>query len=171
MKKKFLFYFFFVILLLLLQTTLMQYATIHGVLPNLLVVFIISAALLRGNVEGGVVGLFAGLAADMMFGSVFGFYALFGLYLGITVGSLNKRMYRDNLLIVVFFTFIYSIAYESVIFIVNNVMSADMNFLYAFTIIILPEAVYNSAIAVLLFPLMIRADKWFNDTDKTIRKY
>lgn len=171
MKKKFFFYFFFVILLLLLQTTILQYAAIRGVLPNLLLVFIISAALLRGNVEGGVVGLFAGLAADMMFGSVFGFYALFGLYLGIIVGSLNKRMYRDNLLIAVFFTFVYSVAYESVIFIVNNIMSGDMNFLYAFSAVILPEAAYNSAIAVLLFPLMIRADKWFNDADKTVRKY
>ena len=158
-------------MLLLLQTTVLQYAAIRGVLPNLLLVLIISTALLRGNVEGGVVGLFAGLAADMMFGSVIGFYALFGLFLGIIVGSLNKRMYRDNLLIAVFFTFVYSVAYESVIFIVNNIMSADMNFLYALTVIILPEAAYNSAIAVLLFPLMIKADKWFNDADKTIRKY
>jgi len=171
MKKKFLFYFFFVIFLLLLQTTIMQYAAIYGVLPNLLVVFIISAALLRGNVEGGVVGLFAGLAADMMFGSVLGFYALFGLYLGIAVGSLTKRMFRDNLLIAVFFTFVYSVAYESVIFIINNIMNGDMNFIYAFTAIILPEAAYNCAIAVLMFPLMIRVDKWFNDTDKMIRKY
>lgn len=171
MKRKLLFYFFIVILLLLLQTTLLQYVAIYGVLPNLLVVFIISAALLRGNVEGGAVGLFAGLAADLMFGSVFGFYALFGFYLGIVVGSLNKRLFRDNLLIVVFFTFVYSAAYESVIYTINNVMNIDMDFMYVFTRVILPEAAYNSAVAVLIFPLVIKADKWFNDTDKTIRKY
>lgn len=171
MKRKLLFYFFIIIILLLLQTTLLQYMAIYGVLPNLLVVFIIAAALLRGNVEGGTVGLFAGLAADLMFGNVFGFYALFGFYLGIVVGSLNKRLFRDNLLIAVFFTFVYSVAYESVIYIINNIMSIDMDFLYAFTIVILPEAAYNSAVAILIFPLMIRADKWFNDNDKTIRRY
>lgn len=171
MKKKFLFYFLFVSLLLLLQTTLLQYTAIYGVLPNLLAVFIIITALLRGNVEGGAVGLFAGLAADMMFGSVFGFYALFGFYLGIVVGSLNKRMFRDNFLIAVFFTFVYSVAYESVIYIINNIMSIDMDFLYALTSIILPEAAYNSAVAIIIFPLMIKADKWFSDTDKTIRRY
>lgn len=171
MKKKLLFYFFFVSLLLLLQTTLLQYTAIYGVLPNLLAVFIIITALLRGNVEGGAVGLFAGLAADMMFGSVFGFYALFGFYLGIVVGSLNKRLFRDNFLIAIFFTFVYSVAYESVIYIINNIMRIDMDFLYAFTSVVLPEAAYNSAVAIFIFPLMIKADKWFNDTDKTIRRY
>jgi rod shape-determining protein MreD len=171
MKKKFLFYFLFIILSLLLQTTLLQYMEIYGVKPNLLVVFVITVALLRGSEEGGAVGLFAGLAADLMFGGVLGFYALFGFYLGIAVGTSNKRLFKENLLIAVFFTFVYSVAYESVIYIVNNIMSVDMGFLYAFTRIILPEAAYNSLAAVLIFPLVIRADRWFKEKDKLIRRY
>jgi len=171
MKKKILFYLSFILLFLLLQTTLLQYVEVFGVKPNLLVVFIITVALLRGSEEGAAVGLFAGLAADMMFGGVLGFYALFGFYLGISVGIFNKRLFKENLLIAVFFTFVYSVAYESVIYIVNNIMNTDMGFLYAFTRIILPEAAYNSAAAVLIFPLAIRADHWFEEKDKLIRKY
>ncbi|NLV36300.1 MAG: rod shape-determining protein MreD [Clostridiaceae bacterium] len=171
MKKKALFYFFFIVLFLLLQTTLLQYVAIYGVKPNILVVFIIVTALLRGESEGAPAGFFAGLSLDLMFGSAIGFYALLGLYLGIAVGATNKKIFRENILIVVFFTFIYSLAYESLVYIVNNIMSGDMNFLYALTRTVLPESAYNCVVAVLLFPLVMKAGKWFDGADKKVRKY
>ena len=77
---------------------------------------------------------------------------------------------QENVLVAVPFTFIYSIAYESVVFIINNIMSGDISFAFAFTKVILPEAVYNSAVSVLLFPLLAAAGKWF-DTARTARNY
>jgi rod shape-determining protein MreD len=171
MKKKALFYFFFIVLFLLLQTTLLHYVAIYGVVPNILVVFTIVTALLRGDSEGAILGFFAGLSLDLMFGNVIGFYALLGLYLGIAVGASNKKIFRENILVVVFFTFVYSVAYESVVYIVNNIMSGDMKFLYALTRTILPESAYNCAVAVLLFPLVIKAGRWFDGTDNKVRKY
>lgn len=171
MKKKLLLYSLFILVFLLLQTTLLHYAAIYGVMPNILIVFIIVTALLRGNIEGGAVGFFTGLAVDMLFGGVLGFYALLGLYLGIAAGSVNKRLFRENLLVVVFFTIVYSVAYESLVYIINNVMSGDMEFLYVLPRIILPEALYNSVAAVLMFPLVIRADRWFSGAGKSVRKY
>lgn len=171
MKKKALFYFFFIVLFLLFQTTLLQYLAIYGVTPNILVVFIIVTALLRADCEGSVVGFFAGLSLDLMFGDVIGFYALLGLYLGLAVGVTNKKIFRDNILIVVFFTFVYSVAYESMVYIVNNIMSGDVKLLYALTRTILPESAYNCVVAVLLFPLVMKAGRWFDGTDKKARKY
>ena len=78
-------------------------------------------------------GLFSGFCIDMQFGPVLGFYALLGMYTGIAAGSLSRRIYRENVLVVVFFTFVYSIAYESVVFIINNIMSGDIGFTFAFT--------------------------------------
>lgn len=171
MKIKVLFYFFFILLFLLLQTTLIGYTAIYGVTPNILIVFVIVTALVRGNVEGGAAGFFAGFALDMMFGSVLGFYALLGLYLGIATGSINRRLFRENLLVVVFFTFVYSIVYESVVYILNTIMSGNMELLYPLTRVILPEAVYNCLVAVLMYALLIRADRRFTETDKLARKY
>ncbi len=171
MKKKVLFYFFFIILFLLLQTTLLQYVAIYGVVPNILLVFIIVTALLRGDVEGSVVGFFAGLFVDMMFGNILGFYALLGLYLGIAVGATNKKIFRENILIAVFFTFVYSLAYESLVYIINNIMSADMRFTYALTATILPEAAYNCVAVLFIFPLIIRAGKWFDGKEKRAKNY
>jgi rod shape-determining protein MreD len=170
MKKKALFYFFFIFLFLLLQTTLLKYAAIRGVKPNVIIVFIIVTALLRGGAEGGTVGFFAGLALDMMFGGVLGFHALLGFYLGIAAGSVNKNLFRENMLVVIFFTFMFSVAYESVVFIINNIMSGNIRFLYALTSVILPEAVYNSALVVLILPLLIKADRWFKGSARQARK-
>jgi len=169
--RKFIFYFIFILLFLLLQTTLLQYITVYGVMPNLLIVFTIVTALIRNSTEGAAVGLISGMCMDMQFGSVKGFYALLGLYLGIAAGSVNRRMYRENLMVVIFFTFIYSVAYESVIYIINNIMSGDIRIISAFTTVILPETLYNCAVSVLLFPLVSKAGKWFDAATAKARKY
>ena len=155
----------------MLQTTLLHYAAIVGVIPNILIVFVIITGLLRGNIEGGTVGFFAGLATDMLFGGILGFYALLGLYLGIAAGSVSRRLFRENLLVAVFFTFVYSGLYESLIYVINNIMSGNMHYLYALTAVILPESIYNSVIALLMFPLLIRAEGWFGGKESTVRKY
>ncbi|HEX2947750.1 MAG TPA: rod shape-determining protein MreD [Clostridia bacterium] len=171
MKRKFIFYSFFILVFFLLQTTLLHYAAILGVIPNILIVFVIITGLLRGNTEGGTVGFFAGLVVDLVFGSVLGFYALLGLYLGIAAGSVSRRLFRENLLVAVFFTFVYSVLYESMIYIINNIMSGSMQFWFAMTDIILPESIYNSIIAILMFPLLIRAERWFEGKESNARKY
>lgn len=171
MKSKILFYSFFIFAILLFQTTLLHYAAVYGITPNILVVFIIITALVRGNIEGSVAGLFAGLAADMLFGGVIGFYALMGFYLGIAAGSVNRRMFRDNLLVALVFTFAYSVLYEAIVYIVNNIMGGEMELLYALSRVILPEAVYNCAAAVPVYWLVMKADKRFAGMEKKARKY
>jgi rod shape-determining protein MreD len=171
MKKKIIFYSLFIILFLLLQTTLMKYVTVYGVRPNLLIVFVILTALIRGNVEGGTVGFFAGLAADMLFGGLLGFHALMGMFTGIAAGSVNRRLFRENLLVAVFFTFVYSVLYEMVVYILNNIMGGNLDLVYPLTRIILPEAAYNCAAAVFIYILLIRADSRFTEIVKTARKY
>jgi rod shape-determining protein MreD len=171
MKLKLLFYSFFIILFLVLQTTLLDYASIYGIKPNLIIVFVIVTALVRGNVEGGAVGFLSGLVMDMLFGTVLGFYALLGLYLGIAAGSVNRRLFRENLLVVLFFTFVYSVAYELIVYILNTIMSGNIELLYPLTGIILPEASYNCVAAVLIYALINRADRRFTETGKISRKY
>lgn len=171
MKLKVLFYSFFILLILTIQTTLLDYISIYGVKPNVLIVFIIVCALLRGDAEGGAVGFFAGLSLDLMFGGIIGFYAMLGYLLGVAAGSVNKRMFRDNILVVLFFTLVYSIAYETIVYILNNIMSGDINLIYPFSRIILPEALYNCIAAFPVYALLITVDRRFKKADKKIRQY
>lgn len=171
MKFRILFHAICILLFLVLQSTVLQYARIYNVIPNLLIVYVIIAALIRGNVEGGIIGFFAGLALDMTFGKLLGFYALLGMYLGIAVGSVNRRLYRENLLVVVFFTFAASVIYETAVYFLNTVMSGDMNLIYPMTGRILPEALYNSVAAIFIYWLVMRMNRRFEEASKAARKY
>ena len=171
MKLKIFVYTFFLLLLLLLQSTLLGYARIYNVKPNLLVIFIVCVALLRGNVEGASVGFFAGLLLDMAFGKFLGFYCLLGFYLGLAVGSVNRRLYRENYLVVVFFTFVATILYEAAVYILSNFMTGNLELLMPLTLKILPEALYNSVVSILVFAIMIKISHKFEETSKTARKY
>jgi rod shape-determining protein MreD len=128
-------------------------------------------AIIRNNTEGAVVGFFTGLCVDMQFGRIVGFHALLGFFLGIAAGTISKRVYRENLMIVVFFTFVYSIAYESIVFLLSNIINAEIQIIYSFTKLILPEALYNCIVSILLFPLIVKVGKRFDASSVLAKKY
>jgi rod shape-determining protein MreD len=171
MKLKVLFSGFSILLIILIQTTLLDYVRVFGVKPNLIFVFVVSIALLRGNVEGAVTGFFAGLMQDIVSGKVIGFYALLGIYLGLIMGSVNKRLYRENIFVVIFFTFVSTIAYESVVFFLGVFLKGQWSFIYPFKGIIIPEAIYNAVISIFTYILVIKTDHWIERAGRLPRRY
>lgn len=178
MKKKILYIACCILILAILQASLMDYAKINNVKPNLLLTFIIIAAYMRGSWEGAAVGFFAGLIQDMISGKVIGLYALLGMYLGLIVGSLNKRIYRENIIISVFFTFIFSFIYEAVFYALyklgtyffdGRIKNADIFF--AVRNIVLPEAIYNSVVSIVLFIIFLRINRRLEIQKNTARRY
>ena len=170
MKIKILIYTLIIFLIVLLQSTLLDYIKIYYIKPNLLIVFIISIALIRGNIEGSIIGFTIGLSQDLLSGKVLGFYSILGLYLGLIIGSVNKRLYRENFLVVIFFTFRSSIAYESIVYFLSTILKGQIDFYYPFKNIVLPEALYNSLISVFVYVLIIKLNDRFNSS-KISRKY
>jgi len=161
-----------------IQSTLVDYIKINNVKPNLLLIFIISIALLRGNIEGGIVGFFAGLVQDILFGKVLGFYALIGLYFGVIIGMLNKRLYRDNYLVVTFFTFTSTIVYELLIYLFNTLLplalsSGDFSFelLNPLMNVTLTETLYNSLMSIPIYILTMKIDNKIEIAIKNSRKF
>lgn len=179
MRYKVPFYVFTIFLLTLIQSTLLQHARVFEVKPNLLLVFIVAVALLRGNTEGAVVGLFAGLMQDMVSGGVLGFYALLGMYTGLIVGSLNRKLYRENLLIMIFFTSIVSVIYEFLVYffyklgvyISGGFVAVELELYSAMLLKILPEAAYNCIAAIFIFLFTIRFHRKFLEHDNLQRRY
>ena len=130
MKRKLLFYPFFIVFFLLLQTTLLQHARIRGVVPNLLITLTIVTALVRSSTEGAVVP-FSGLCVDLR-SELQDSMRCWGCTRH--RGRVCKQEdIRENFLVVAFFAFIYSVVYESVVFVINNIMSGETDFAFAFT--------------------------------------
>ncbi|MCX7748190.1 MAG: rod shape-determining protein MreD [Clostridia bacterium] len=161
----------YIFILALIQSTVLEYARIFHVKPNLLIVFVISYAFIRGSLEGAVVGFFAGLVQDIASGKVLGLYTLLGLYLGLAMGSVNKRLYRENVFLVVFFTFIASFVYETVVYLLIALTSGKFDIVFPLRSIILPEALYNSIVSILIFILVVKLHYWYQRKENLPRKY
>ncbi len=171
MKLKIIAYTILVFLTVLIQSTLGDSIKIYGVKPNITIVLIVIVALLRNNTEGAIVGFFCGLMQDALSGTVIGFYALMGLYLGLIIGSINKRLYRENVLIAVFLTFVSTFVYEYLVYFFSTFLRGPLEFVYPIKNIILTEAIYNSVISIFIFIIVIKLHIRFEGYDKNSRRY
>jgi len=171
MRTKIISYTIYIYIIILLQSTLMENIRVFNVKPNLMIIFIVSVALLRGNVEGAIIGFFMGLCQDALSGKVIGFYSLVGLYLGLIIGSVNKRLYRENFLVIIFFTFVSTIVYEFVVYFLNTFSINNIEFVFPFRNFILPEAIYNSFVSIFVYIFVVNFSRKLESTNKVQRKY
>lgn len=140
-------------MLLVIQTTIPEYAKMFGVKPNLILVFTICAALVNGSTGGAVIGACAGLAIDLMSGKLLGMNALLGMYAGVTVGLVNKRIFRNNIFVLLLSVFTTSVVYEGLIYFFNFFFKTGTTALSLdpFIRTILPEALYNCIVSLIMY--------------------
>jgi rod shape-determining protein MreD len=165
MRFRTLIYTICILFFLLLQSTWLDYIKINGVKPNLILIFTVIVALLRGYTEGAVVGFFAGIALDLLHGRFIGFYALLGLYLGLAVGYSNRRLYKENYLVMIVFIFVSTTIYEFLVYFFSS-LGTEMNFNFAFKGNIIPEAIYNCFVAVIIYFFAIKLNSKFLKSEK-----
>ncbi|MDD4493615.1 MAG: rod shape-determining protein MreD [Eubacteriales bacterium] len=172
MKIKYTIYAFLAVFLIVMQTTVFDYIKIFGVKPNLMLVFIVCSALIGGETEGAVIGLILGFALDMVSGKLLGFNALLGMYTGLAIGVTNKRIYKDNLLVITAAIFLTTLVYEWLVYLLNTIFDKEvaLNLLNPFTKIILPEALYNCIATFFIFKLLLWIDRKTMDLDSIKRK-
>lgn len=141
------------ILCFLLQSTVMPAFSMAGVVPDLLMVLVITVAYTRGRIPGMFTGLCAGLLTDVCFNDMIGLCALFYLCIGYAAGYsrniYDERDYTLPLLMIAAGEFLYSFAYYVAFFLLRS----RTEFGYYFVHIILPRMIYTVLSAVLLYPL------------------
>lgn len=157
------------ILNLCLQSTWLNAISIFGCKFNTSILIIISFALIRGEAEGAVLGFFTGLIQDIMFGRLFGFYAILGMVLGFLFGRLNKQFVKDNIIVAVVFGCIGSFLYEFLVYLFLVLAKGDTNVLLYVRRILLPETIMNSFAIILIYKLVyyinVKLDKFTMDTN------
>ncbi len=141
------------IICFLLQSTVMPAFSLAGVVPDLLLILVITVAYTRGRTAGMLTGLAAGLLTDVYFGELVGLCALFYLCIGYLAGY-SQKIYdeRDYLLPALMIAggeFLYSFAYYVAYFLLRSRTELGYYFLH----LILPRMVYTVFAAVLFYPL------------------
>lgn len=141
------------LLCFLLQSTVMPAFSMAGVVPDLLLILVISAAYTKGRISGMLTGFAAGLLTDVCFGNMVGLCALFYLCIGYFAGYSNKlydeRDYLLPMLMMAAGEFLYSFAY----YVAHFLLRSRTEFGYYFLHLILPRMVYTVLAAAVLYPL------------------
>jgi rod shape-determining protein MreD len=148
-----------------MQSTVAEYIEIMGIRPNLLIVIAAAAALCREDMESAFMGLFCGLAMDILIGRAMGWYAFCLFLICFGIGTVNSKLYKDNPLIPIFFVFSSSITVELTYYFINSFLKGYQDIVFVLTSLVLPESVYNAVLALPVYPLVVHIYKRLDKFD------
>lgn len=152
--KRVLVYFIEIIICFVLQSSLYQFFSLARVMPNLLLILVVSNAYMRGRMTGMLVGFFSGLLIDILFGNVIGLYAMLLLLIGYVVGFANKIYSKDDFTLPFVFIALANFVYQFLYYIFEFLLRGKLDFIYYFRTLIIPEVIYTVVIAILLYKLL-----------------
>jgi len=141
---------------LLLQVAVAPHLAIGGVVPNVFILVVLTLALLEGPNAGAASGFAAGLLFDLLGTGPVGAAALVLAVTGYIAGSLSEHMFAEGWLMPVTVVFIAGLSAEVAYALVLAVLGAGNPFWTSLVTVILPAAVYNGALALLLYPWLAR---------------
>lgn len=140
---------------LILQYTLMPALAIAQVAPNLMLCFVVSFGLMRGNRAGMVLGFIAGILTDSMYMVlgyyVFGYHALIYMLMGYLCGYCYRIFYDDDVKMPVVMTAAADFIYGMIVYITQFLLRGRINFFFYLKRFILPEMIYTILITLVLY--------------------
>lgn len=135
---------------LILESTIFNELIIAGVKPDIILVIVILIALFNGPKEGALVGLALGFLEDLYLAKYLGLNAVTKFSIGLMMGFMEKRMYKDNFLVPVAALFFGTLAYAIFYLIFANIVGYHLSFERVLQVAI-PGAIYNSCFAPFIY--------------------
>ncbi len=155
---------------LVLQSTVFQYLSILSIKPNSAILIIVSYAILRGDIEGSILGFFCGLLQDIFFGRMLGFYALLGMLVGFFCGKPFKDYYRENLLMPLALVALSSFLYEFAFYFISFLFRGKLDLPYYMGKIIIPQTLYSTLLSIPAYKLLYWMNEKIENHEKSGRK-
>ena len=152
--KRVIIYFIEIVICFVLQSSLYQFINLANVMPNLLLILVVSTAYMRGKTTGMTVGFFSGLLIDIAYGNLIGLYALLMMIIGYVAGFANKVYSRDDYTLPLLFIAVADFVYQFLYYIMEFLIRGRLDFPYYLRKIIFPEIIYTVAVSVILYKLL-----------------
>lgn len=140
----------------ILQVSVAPQLAIGSVVPNLLLLVVVTLALTEGPNSGSTVGFFAGLLLDLLGSGPIGLWALVLCVVGYAAGMMEANMFAHGWLLpvtVVFFAGLISEAAYGLILVIVGAGGSFWESLWATT---MPGTLYDTVLAVLVYPWLAR---------------
>ena len=162
-KRNVIFYLVWLIVLVIFQPTLMQGIRILGVSPDMFLVFVVCAGLLRGRGDGAVIGFIFGLVFDLLVGEFIGISAILYMYIGLSAGIIKERFVSDRLFVAVLVIASSALVYGIIYYIVYYIGFKDLGFGTALLRTVLPKTLYTALAGFILFVPIRKSFKLIED--------
>lgn len=136
----------------ILESTIFIKFPVAGVKPNLILIFVVFYALLKGPREGALAGLIGGFLQDVLLGNFIGLNLLPMVLTGVLVGFLEKKVYKENFFIPIVSVLAATMIQQSLVYLLGlSIKGFPGNYLAVTIDILLPMAIYNSCLAPFLY--------------------
>jgi rod shape-determining protein MreD len=138
------------------QVALAPALSIGDVVPNFLLILVVTVALVEGPVSGATAGFAAGLLFDLVTTGPVGPMALVLTITGYVAGLIQANMFAAGWLGPLTVLFLASLASSMAYGVALEALGLLSSFWRAFLLVMLPSAVYNTALALLIYPWLAR---------------
>ncbi len=150
----------------LLQCTLFQALSIGNISPNLLIVVTAAFGFMRGSREGLFVGFFCGILLDLVSGGILGFYALVYMFIGFGNGYFRRIFFPDEIRLPISLIAASDFCCSLIIYVTLFMVRGRFSFGYYFVHTILPELVYTTVVAILLYFVLMKINQKLEEVER-----
>lgn len=154
--KKFPFLIVLSLLLILLQQSVFSNVKIFGVTFNIVYVYIVCVSLMIDEFESFFIVLITGMIVDCFFPIAFGINTVIYLLTFLGCRSIQKRLYKDTMIVPMIMTFIYTLFKGIMIYSFLYLLSYKNNFYSMMVNKTLYEALYNSILSILIYKIILK---------------
>ena len=153
--KQLIIYILEILISFVLQSTMFHYIALADVMPNLLLILVVSTAHRKGRIPGMIMGFFCGILVDLMYGSyLIGLSALLYLVIGYFFGYTSRYYSKDDYTLPIVLIAAADLTYGFFYYIFEFLLRGRLDFLYYLRGLILPEIIYTVAVSVFLYKLL-----------------
>jgi len=139
-----------------LQAGLAPYMAIGHVVPNFLLLVVVTLALVEGPAAGAGVGFAAGLMFDLLSSGPVGPMTIVLIITGYLAGLMHENMFAEGWLLPLTVLAVASLSAEVAYGLILDLLGAGGPFWLTFFTKMLPGAVYNTVLGLLVYPWLAR---------------
>lgn len=153
--KRLIVYVIEILVCLVIQTSMYNYISLADIMPNLILILVVSNAYMQGQMTGLLLGLFSGLLVDLMSGSyIIGIYALIYMLIGYCIGYTNRYYSNDDYTFPIIIIAISDLGFGFLFYVFEFLLRGRLKFLFYLKRLILPEIIYTVVVSIFLYKLL-----------------
>ena len=158
------------IIIYFFQINVFTWFNIHGIMPNLFIVFSLFMGLFLDKRQGVMISLAMGIILDMLVGKTIGFSGIFLALISLVGEYFDKNFSKNSRMMIILMSALSTIAYELGMYVINILKFHIETNIQSLGITLGIETLYNILLVIILYPLIQKAGYYLEDVFKS-KKY